>query len=148
VARALLYLRREMRNESHARILAALGGGASTAADVAVLALLVESGAPIAPSAFAGSLCGALVSFLVNKYVAFRDRSPVCARQLFAFGLVAAATALIMALAMQLVAVDLGVPYLLAKAMCAAAVFIVWSYPAQKRVFRFRRPSGRTPILV
>ena len=134
-----------MRNDSHARILAALGGGASTAADVAVLALLVERGAPIAPSAFAGSLCGALVSFVMNKYVAFRDRSPVRAGQLLAFGLVAAATALIMALAMQLVAVDLGVPYLLAKAICAASVFVVWSYPAQKRVFR---TSGHMPVPV
>jgi putative flippase GtrA len=126
-----------MRTEWHAKAMAAIGGGASTAADVAVLALLVEHGAPIAPSAFAGSLCGALVSFVVNKYVAFRDRSPVRAGQLVAFGLVAAATALIMALAMQLVAVDLHVPYLLAKSICAAVVFVLWSYPAQKRlVFR------------
>jgi putative flippase GtrA len=131
-----------MRKDSHAKALAAIGGGASTAADVAVLALLVESGAPIAASAFAGSLVGALVSFVVNKYVAFRDPSPVRAGQLLAFGLVAGATALIMALSMQLVAVDLGVPYLLAKAMCAAAVFVLWSYPAQKRLV-FRCPFPR-----
>jgi putative flippase GtrA len=38
---------------------------------------------------------------------------------------------------MQLVAVDLHVPYLLAKSICAAVVFVLWSYPAQKRlVFR------------
>jgi hypothetical protein len=44
-----------------------------------------------------------------------------------------------MALAMQLVAVKLGVPYLLAKLICAATVFAVWTYPAQRRlVFRRR----------
>ena len=138
-----------MRNEWRAKIFAAAGGGASTAADVAVLALLVESGAPIAPSAFVGSICGALVSFVVNKYVAFRDRTPVRAGQLFAFGLVAAATALIMALAMQLIAVDLHVPYLLAKSICAAVVFFVWSYPAQKRlVFRVRKAQLCPPSLL
>ena len=130
-----------MRNEWRAKIFAAAGGGASTAADVAVLAMLVEHGAAIAPSAFAGSLCGALVSFVVNKYVAFRDRSRVRARQLVAFGLVAAATALIMALAMQLIAVDLHVPYLLAKSICAAVVFVLWSYPAQKHLV-FRTPDA------
>ena len=50
--------------------------------------------------------------FTLNKYIAFRDRSPVTWQQLGRFGLVAVATALLMALAMQLVAVKLGVPYL------------------------------------
>jgi putative flippase GtrA len=127
-------------------LFAGLAGGLGTAADVAVLTALVESGAAIAPSAFAGSLAGAVVCFVVNKYVAFRDRSPVRVGQLVAFGLVAAVTALIMALAMQLVAVDLGVPYLLAKLMCAAVVFVLWSYPAQKRlVFRVRATRAQVP---
>ena len=58
---------------------------------------------------------GAAVGFTLNKYVAFRDRSPITLPQLARFGIVAVATALLMALAMQLVAVKLGVPYLLAK---------------------------------
>jgi hypothetical protein len=41
---------------------------------------------------------------------------------------------------MQLVAVRLGVPYLLAKLICAAIVFAVWTYPAQRRLV-FRRPA-------
>jgi putative flippase GtrA len=130
-----------MRNPKRTRLFAGLGGVVGTAADVAVLTILVESGAPIAPSAFIGALAGAVVCFVMNKYVAFRDRTPVRVGQLVAFGLVAAATALIMALAMQVVAVDLGVPYLLAKAMCAAAVFVLWSYPAQQRVFRAPTPD-------
>jgi hypothetical protein len=47
-----------------------------------------------------------------------------------------------MALAMQLVSVELGVPYLFAKLLCAAAVFAVWTYPAQRRlVFRRAAPA-------
>src|SRR5262245_59001272 len=135
-----------MRNDLHQRVLSGFGGGLSTAADVAVLTILVEAGAPIAVSAFVGSMVGAVVCYLMNKYVAFRDRSRVRAAQLAAFGLVAAATALMMALAMQLVAVKLGVPYLLAKLICAAVVFVVWSYPAQKRlVFRVSRERAAVP---
>jgi hypothetical protein len=40
---------------------------------------------------------------------------------------------------MKIVAVDLRVPYLAAKALCAAAVFVAWTYPAQRRLV-FRRP--------
>jgi hypothetical protein len=45
-----------------------------------------------------------------------------------------------MAIAMQLVAVELGVSYLIAKLVCAAAVFAAWTYPAQRRLV-FRRPA-------
>jgi hypothetical protein len=45
-----------------------------------------------------------------------------------------------MALAMHLVAVTLGVPYLVAKLICAAVVFAAWTYPAQRRIV-FRRPA-------
>jgi hypothetical protein len=39
-------------------------------------------------------------------------------------------------------AVTLGVPYLLAKLICAAIVFAVWTYPAQRRlVFRRAVPA-------
>jgi len=124
---------------------AAAGGVLGTAVDVAVLALLIERGAAIAPGAFAGSLAGAGVSFVVSKYVAFSDRSPVRLRQVAAFGLVATATAALMAIAMHLAVVVMGAPYLIAKGLCAAVVFALWSYPAQRRlVFR---PSSRSAVL-
>jgi putative flippase GtrA len=109
---------------------------------VGVLVLLVEHGTRIAVAAFCGAAAGAVLNFVVNKYVAFRDRSRINARQLVRFGLVAVATAIWMALAMQLVAVELGVPYLLAKLICAAAVFAVWTYPAQRRLVFRRRASA------
>lgn len=116
-----------------------MGGAVGSALDVAVLVLLVEHGTRVAVAAFCGAAAGAVVNFGLNKYFAFRERSRITARQLARFGMVAVATAALMALAMHLVAVKLGVPYLLAKLICAATVFAVWTYPAQRRlVFRRR----------
>ena len=117
-----------------------MGGAVGSVLDVATLVLLVEHGTRVPVAAFCGAAAGAVVNFALNKYIAFRDRSRITGRQLARFGLVAVATALLMALAMQLVAVKLGVPYLLAKLLCAATVFAVWTYPAQRRLV-FRRPA-------
>lgn len=113
---------------------AGISGGAATAVDVSTLVLLVRHGTPIPLAAFFGCAAGAVVCFTMNKYIAFRDRSRITWQQLVRFGLVAVATALLMALAMDLIAVQLGVPYLLAKVICAALVFVAWSYPAQRRL--------------
>lgn len=127
-------------NNTRQLIAAGLGGAVGSTLDVALLVLLVETGAPVAAAAFCGAAAGAVMNFALNKYIAFRDRTPITGPQLARFGLVAVATALLMAIAMQLVAVQLGVPYLLAKLLCAAAVFAVWTYPAQRRLV-FRRPA-------
>lgn len=111
-----------------------------SALDVSVLVLMVEHGARVPVAAFCGAAAGAVMNFVLNKYFAFRDRSPLGARQIARFALVAVATAILMALAMELVAVRLGVPYLLAKLVCAATVFAVWTYPAQRRLV-FRRTA-------
>ena len=117
------------------------GGAVATAVDVSALVLMVQRGAPVAAAAFTGAALGAVVNFVLNKYVAFRDRSPITGPQLARFGLVAVATAALLAGAMHLVAVVLGVPVLLAKLMCAVVVFAVWTYPAQRRLV-FRRPAA------
>lgn len=114
---------------------AGLGGAIGTVTDFAVLVLLVELCAFSIPvSAFLAASAGAVVCFLLNKHVAFRDRSRVTLSQVARFGLVAVAAALLMALAMKIVAVDLRLPYPAAKALCAAIVFIAWTYPAQRRL--------------
>jgi putative flippase GtrA len=113
---------------------AGMGGAVGSVLDVATLVLLVEHGTRVPVAAFCGAAAGAVVNFALNKYIAFRDHSRINRRQLARFGLVAVATAVMMALAMQLVAVKLGVPYLLAKLLCAAVVFAVWTYPAQRRL--------------
>jgi putative flippase GtrA len=116
---------------------AGLGGAIATAVDVTTLVLQVRHGTPIALAAFVAAAAGAVVCFAFNKYLAFRDRDPVTIQQLARFGVVAAVTALGMALAMQLIAVEFGVPYLSAKLICSVLVFLTWTYPAQRRlVFR------------
>jgi putative flippase GtrA len=121
---------------------AGLGGIAATVVDVSSLVLMVKHGTPVALAAFIAAACGAAVGFTINKYIAFRDRSPITFKQVGRFALVAVATALLMAFAMQLIAVKLGAPLLVAKLICSAVVFIAWTYPAQRRlVFRRRRPQ-------
>jgi len=113
---------------------AGIGGAGATAVDMTMLVLGVHHGMPVAPAAFIGAAAGAATGFALNKYVAFRDRTPVTLPQLGRFGFVAVATALLMALAMNIVSVDFGVPYIIAKLACAVAVFAVWTYPAQRRL--------------
>ncbi len=121
---------------------AGVGGASATAVDVGTLVLLVERGTPVALAAFVAAAAGAVVCFTLNKYIAFRDRTPVTWQQLGRFGIVAVATALLMALAMELFAVKLGVPYLLAKVICSALVFLAWTYPAQRRLVFLARSSS------
>ena len=122
---------------------AGFGGVAATATDVSMLVLQVKHlHAPVATATFIAAACGAAVGFVFNKYLAFRDRSPINIKQLGRFACVAVATALLMALAMQLFAVKLGAPLLVAKLICSALVFVAWTYPAQRRlVFRRTRPQ-------
>ena len=113
---------------------AGLGGVAATTVDVSALLLLVKSGTPVAAAAFISAALGAAMGFALNKYIAFRDRSPVTLQQLGRFGCVAVATALLMAACMQIVAVKLGAPVLVAKVVCSVVIFVAWTYPAQRRL--------------
>lgn len=95
---------------------------------------MVGHGVSVPVATFLAALAGAATNFVLNKYVAFRDHSPINLRQLARFGFVAVAAALLMAGAMKIVAVKLGVPVVLAKLACAAVVFAIWTYPAQRRL--------------
>ncbi|MBA3456384.1 MAG: GtrA family protein [Deltaproteobacteria bacterium] len=118
---------------------AGAGGIAATVVDVLLLILMVEHGVSVPTAAFLAATAGAVVCFLMNKYIAFRDRTSVTIEQIGRFGAVAVTTAMLMALSMKIVAVHLGVPYLVAKLVCAATIFVVWAYPAQRRLV-FARP--------
>jgi putative flippase GtrA len=111
-----------------------LAGLGATAVDVAALAAQVHRGAPVALAAFVAATIGACVGFTLNKYVAFRDRSPMRFAQLARFAIVALGTALLVAGGMELFAVQLHVPFLAAKAICSICVFAAWTYPAQRRL--------------
>ncbi|MEO8703059.1 MAG: GtrA family protein [Kofleriaceae bacterium] len=122
---------------------AGFGGVVGTAADVAMLVLLVQVvGMAIPVAAFVAATVGAVVCYLMGKYVAFRDGTPVTLAQLARFGIVAVGSALLMALLMKLIAVDLHVPYLIAKLLCGATIFIAWTYPAQRRLVFVRRDAA------
>ena len=120
---------------------AGAGGIAATVVDVLLLILMVEHGVSVPTAAFLAATAGAAVCFLMNKYVAFRDRTSVTIEQVGRFGAVAVTTAMLMALSMKVVSVHLGVPYLVAKMVCAAIIFVVWAYPAQRRLV-FARPMN------
>jgi len=115
-------------------VAAGAGGAVGTGVDVALLVLMVGSGVSIPAATFLAALAGAATIFLLNKYVAFRDHSPINVPQLVRFGLVAVSAALLMAVAMKIVAVKLAVPVVAAKLVCAAIVFATWTYPAQRRL--------------
>ncbi|HEX4449279.1 MAG TPA: GtrA family protein [Kofleriaceae bacterium] len=116
------------------RIASGLAGIGATAVDVCALTVQVHRGTPVALAAFIAAAVGACAGFALNKYVAFRDRSPVTLAQLSRFAIVALGTALLVAAGMELFAVHLRVPYLAAKALCSLCVFAAWTYPAQRRL--------------
>ena len=123
---------------------AGFGGVVATLFDISALVLLVESGVSVPVAAFFAAGAGAAMNFVLNKYIAFRDRSPITLQQVVRFGGVAVTTAVLMAVMMNIVAVEMGVQYMLAKLICAVLVFIVWTYPAQKTLV-FPSVRSRAP---
>ncbi|MCP4445576.1 MAG: GtrA family protein [Myxococcales bacterium] len=117
-------------------------GVAASVVDVIMLLILVEAlQVPVAIAAFLAASTGAIASFAINKFWAFRDPSPIRCPQLSGFALVAFGSALGTALSVQALSVGLGVPYLAAKALAAIALFVCWSYPVQSRlVFKVAHP--------
>ena len=121
-------------SERQRRVLgASVGGLTSTTVDIIVLTILVESGMSVALAAFLGAAAGAVVCFVLNKYVAFRDHRPIDLRQVAMFAGVAFGTASFMAVSMHLACVHGHMPYLAAKVLCGLVVFVCWSYPIQRR---------------
>jgi putative flippase GtrA len=113
---------------------ASLVGLAATATDVVLLALLYRLGWVVGAAAFTGSMAGAVVGFVANKYWALRDGRPLTLRQVAIYTAVSITTALLTAAAMHL-GCDRGhLPYLFAKLASAALVFALWTYPAQRRL--------------
>src|SRR5690606_33338973 len=77
---------------------------------------------------------GGIANFLINKYWAFDDEAPLEIRQITLYAMVSVVTAAFVAVAVHILAVLIGLPYLLAKAIAAALVFLCWTYPAQSRL--------------
>lgn len=119
-------------------------GVIATSVDVAALVGLVELlGSHVTLAAFFAATLGGITNFLINKYWAFRDPSPFELRQLTVYAFVSLVTAAFVAATVHLLAVLMLLPYLLAKAIAAALVFLVWTYPAQSRLV-FPSTGGST----
>lgn len=110
-------------------------GALATAVDVALLVVLVELvGVYVTVAAFLAATAGGVANFLVNKFWAFRDRSRIDLRQVSSYAFVSVTTACFVALSVHVFAVLMGMPYLIAKAVAAFLVFLLWSYPAQAKL--------------
>jgi putative flippase GtrA len=84
-------------------------------------------------------LAGATVQFIGNRHFAFRARNGSLRRQLFWFCVVELVTLLLNGVIYDFVAsrVTLGTGAAVAlRAVVSCAVFLGWSYPLWKRVFR------------
>ncbi|HLU65305.1 MAG TPA: GtrA family protein [Kofleriaceae bacterium] len=112
-----------------------LSGVIATAIDVGALVFLVEAlSSHVTLAAFFAATLGGIANFLINKYWAFDDEAPLEIRQITLYAMVSVVTAAFVAVAVHILAVLIGLPYLLAKAIAAALVFLCWTYPAQSRL--------------
>jgi putative flippase GtrA len=139
VARGLLY--RSLVKNPRELLTAAIAGVFGTGVDLGLLVFMVGRHVPIPLATFIATLAGAAANFALNKYVAFRDRSPITLAQVVRFDFVAVVAALLMAAAMKIATATLGVPVVAAKLACAAVVFAIWTYPAQRRLVFARRAA-------
>lgn len=112
-----------------------VSGMVATGVDVAALVLLVELfRSHVTIAAFLAATLGGITNFFINKYWAFDDDAPLEIRQIAIYALVSLVTAAFTAAAIHILAVLIGIPYLFAKAVAAALVFLLWTYPAQSRL--------------
>jgi putative flippase GtrA len=74
-----------------------------------------------------------VVSFVLNRYWAFRARDGCPWRQLAKHGLVQSGGMLIGTSLLWLLVQGLGLPYQLAWALGGATCFVVWTFPMQRR---------------
>ena len=125
---------------------AGIAGVLATGLDLGVLVLLVRHHVSIPVATFIAALSGAGVNFALNKYVAFRDRSPISIGQVARFNVVAVVSALLLAAAMKIATANPAVPVIAAKLACAALVFVIWSYPAQRYLVFARSARGASPV--
>jgi putative flippase GtrA len=114
--------------------------------DVIVLVLLVEiAGMAVGWAAFLAAGSGAGIAFLLSKFWAFRDPTPIQPKQIGAYAVVSLVTAIFMACSVHFLAVTLRITYLIAKGIASLVVFALWSYPAQARLV-FPRARKRARI--
>jgi len=125
---------------------ALLAGGAATLADIAVLALLV-SAFGLAPrmASIPALLVGGVVNFLGNRHFAFRASRGSLARQAVLYTVVElaalAANGILFDVVMRALPPGLAWAYVPVRLVTSHVVFLAWSYPLWRLVFRVPRAA-------
>jgi putative flippase GtrA len=120
---------------------ALLAGGAATLTDVAILAFLV-SVVGVAPrvASIPALVGGGVVNFLGNRHFAFRASGGSLARQAVLYTMVElaalAANGVLFDVVMRLLPPELAWAYVPVRLVTSHVVFLVWSYPLWRLVFR------------
>jgi putative flippase GtrA len=120
---------------------ALLAGGAATLADVAVLAALVSlAGLDPRVASVPALLAGGAVNFLGNRHFAFRAARGSLARQAVLYTVVEiaalAANGALFDVVMRLLPPGLHLAYVPVRLATSHVVFLAWSYPLWRLVFR------------
>ena len=125
---------------------ALLAGGAATIADVGVLALLVSVvGLSPRMASVPALIVGGVVNFLGNRHFAFRAAAGSLARQAGLYAIVEvaalAANGVLFDVVMRLLPPGLAWAYVPVRLVTSHLVFLAWSYPLWRLVFRVPRPA-------
>ena len=126
---------------------ALLAGGAATLADLAVLAVLVSLfHVDARVASIPALLAGGIVNFLGNRHFAFRAAHGSLAKQAALYTLVElaalAANGVLFDLAMRALPQGLAWAYVPIRLVTSHAVFLAWSYPLWRLVFRVPQPAA------
>ena len=125
---------------------ALLAGGAATLADIAVLALLV-SAVGLAPrvASIPALVVGGIVNFLGNRHFAFRATSGSLAKQAVLYTAVElaalAANGVLFDVVMRVLPPGLAWAYVPVRLVTSHVIFLAWSYPLWRLVFRVPQPA-------
>lgn len=123
---------------------AALSCGTATAVDFATLTVLMQvAELSVLVGAAVGASAGAVVNYFLHRHTVFRATTERKRRQLPRYLVVAATTMVLSAGLTALVADIVGVHYLLARALAAVTVFLLWHEPLARRAFASK---GTAPV--
>ena len=116
----------------------------ATIVDLIMLAVLVECvGLSPAWANVPALVAGLAVQFFGNKFFAFGDRSRAYAKQGSQFVLVELGALVLSGLAFHLAVTLLSVPYALARMACGGLVYVSYSYPLWRLIFRAKTSQQR-----
>jgi len=88
-----------------------------------------------------GAAAGAVVNYSLGRSVVFPDHAGDVGPQMARYALVSATSLLLNAFGEYVLAERLGVQYVLARAVIALSVSVLWNFPLQRH-FVFRRASA------